>query len=107
VLALAATAPLVKSYDAPARRLYVALAGDSGAATGSQIEDDGLTMGYASGDYLDLAFAANWTSDSLEIAVTKTAGDRPPPAADEWQVDDPTRGGRPARSIILRDLSRN
>lgn len=87
VLALASETPDVKPHDAPARRLYLAIAGASGEGGGSHFEDDGVSFAYRQGDMLDLSFSLAWRDGKATLRITDREG-RPSPALD-WQVDGP------------------
>ncbi len=87
VLALASETPVAKPYDASARRLYIAACGTSGEGKGWHTEDDGLTLGYAKGDFCDLAFTARWSKGEARVRVERVAGERAAPAPGEWTVE--------------------
>jgi alpha-glucosidase len=97
-LALAATTPVIKPHDAPARRLYLAVAGDSGAGQGHHTEDDGVSFAYRAGGLLDLALALNWNRDAITVTCARQ-GDWPLPVAADWRVDAPLAAGRPVRIV--------
>jgi alpha-glucosidase len=94
VLALASETPAVKPHDAPARRLYVAVAGDMGHGGGRHIEDDGVSWRFREGDVTDLRFKLAWTADEIGLHMTARQGTLPTPPAAEWTIDAPAAAGR-------------
>jgi alpha-glucosidase len=92
VLALARETPAIKPHDAPARRLYVAIAGEAGSGHGQHIEDDGESWAFQQGDLLDLGFALNWNAEGIELDMHRRSGSRPLP--EDWQIDAPLASGR-------------
>lgn len=97
ILTLAAETPVVRPTDAPARRLWVAVAAPSGRAMGTHVEDDGETLRWQTGDFLDVSLRADWDATSLDLALTRRGGDRTVPRAAEWRVE--TSDGRADRTI--------
>lgn len=93
-LALAAATPAVKPEDAPARRLYLALAGARGTGAGVHVEDDGLTWRFRDGDLLALRFGLAWSETDVRVAIDREDGRRPMPPAEDWVVDAPGLDGR-------------
>ncbi|MCX7324505.1 MAG: glycoside hydrolase family 31 protein [Hyphomicrobiales bacterium] len=95
-LALAATTPDVKPHDAPARRLYLALAGSTGRGTGRHFEDDGVSWAFRHGEALDLDMAWRWSSERVDIALRRRAGRSAMPERSAWYIDAPGLGRRKA-----------
>lgn len=93
-LALAGATPHVKPHDAPARRLYLAMAGESGEAAGQHIEDDGVSWRFRDGDLLDLDIRARWSGADLAVTLRRRSGSRPVPREPEWVFDGPGIGSR-------------
>jgi alpha-glucosidase len=100
-LALAAETPSVKPHDAPARRLYLAVAGEEGHGGGRHTEDDGVSWRFRDGELLDLAFRLNWSAESVTVAMKADTGSRPPPAASEWRIDLPAAAGQGRKVEIV------
>jgi alpha-glucosidase len=100
VLALAAATPDVKPHDAPARRLYLAMAGASGAGTGRHVEDDGVSFAYRDGGLLDLGFALAWSSSGADLRITRRAGRLALPAASDWRLDGPQGAPQDVRIAV-------
>ena len=98
-LVLAATTPAVKPHDAPARRLYLAVAGDSGSGHGRHFEDDGLSWNLRDGGCLDLRLNLTWNRQEINVALSRSAGQWPVPPAAAWIPDATLAGGRP---VIIR-----
>ena len=93
-LVLARETPVVKPHDAPARRLYLAVAGEQGAGNGQHFEDDGASWDFRNGDALDCAIRLAWTRDHVTVAFQKRAGQRPVPPQEAWTVDGEGLKGR-------------
>jgi alpha-glucosidase len=93
-LALAATTPDVNPHDAPARRLYLALAGSAGRGTGYHFEDDGVSWAFRKGEALALDLAWRWTSERADIVLRRRTGHAAMPEAQAWRVDAPGLGRR-------------
>jgi alpha-glucosidase len=89
VLALSSETPDVKPHDAPARRLYLAVAGEAGSGGGFHIEDDGESFAFRTGDLLDLRFALAWSGGAGRLAIRRILGDRSVPEPGAWAIDMP------------------
>jgi len=94
-LALASATPDVRPHDAPARRLYLAVAGEAGAGGGRHFEDDGESWAFRDGEALDLAIALSWQQDEALVRLHRQGGRSP--AGIRWEIDAPGLGGRPLR----------
>lgn len=97
-LVLASRTPDVKPHDAPARRLYLAVAGASGIGSGHHVEDDGISWAYQTGDVLDCGISLSWRPGEVAVRLHRLAGNRPLPPASEWVVDC---AGADARSVTM------
>ncbi len=93
-LALASTTPHIKPHDAPARRLYLAVAGATGSGGGRHIEDDGESWKFRDEGILDLDIALAWTPETIRVAMQHVAGGWATPAATAWTVDCPNGADR-------------
>ncbi|MGL4811606.1 MAG: TIM-barrel domain-containing protein [Beijerinckiaceae bacterium] len=90
VLALSHGTPDVEPHDVPARRLYLAIAGDRGAGGGGHFEDDGLSFAYRDGDALHVRFALRWQGQDVTLSIVPQPGaGRALPAAADWLIDGP------------------
>jgi alpha-glucosidase len=98
-LVLAAATPDVKPHDAPARRLYLAITGETGTGTGSHFEDDGVSFGFQQGEALELALGLTWDAASASITLRRAGGNWPLPPAAAWHLDTPGLG---ARRLIVK-----
>jgi alpha-glucosidase len=104
-LVLARETPSIKPHDAPARRLYLAIGGDSGTGAGRHIEDDGLTWGVREGQCLDLAVGLSWTPDQARITLKRSGGQWPVPPGEAWAVEMPQSGRRPYAIEVIEPKS--
>jgi alpha-glucosidase len=86
-LVLASATPDVKPHDAPARRLYLAVAGEAGEGVGRHFEDDGLSDAYLQGEALDFDLGLSWRDGRAAVLMRARTGR---PADLPWQVDGPT-----------------
>lgn len=94
VLALASATPAVRPHDVPARRLYVAAAGDAGSGGGTHAEDDGVSWSFRDGGLTALRFDLNWTRDAIRLGIVAPAPSQPAPPLAEWRIDSPAAEGR-------------
>jgi alpha-glucosidase len=94
-LVLASATPHVRPHDAPARRLYLAVAGARGQGQGAHVEDDGVSWTPEQGDRLGLDIALGWTRTRITARITRTGGARPLPALGDWRVSLPAGETRP------------
>ncbi len=90
-LVLASTTPAIEPHKAPARRLYVALAGASGTGGGRHFEDDGTSWGLRAGQALDLGIAVSWSHQKASIELARLSGSWSIPASEDWTIDTPGR----------------
>lgn len=96
-LVLASETPHVKPHDAPARRLYLAIAGASGKGCGQHFEDDGVSWGFREGKALGLDIGFSWSESEVAITLGRHAGQWAIPPQAAWQIDVPGLGARKIR----------
>jgi alpha-glucosidase len=94
VLALASQTPAIKPHDAPARRLYLAITGETGTGRGLHFEDDGESILSTGTGMFDLRFALSWERQSMALSIVPEVGSKAPPASSDWQIDGPGTQGR-------------
>jgi alpha-glucosidase len=86
-LVLARETPDVKPHEAPARRLYLAIAGAAGQGGGRHFEDDGESWAYRNGDALlaeiQLAWGGGKATATIAASGARASGDL------GWTVDGP------------------
>ena len=83
-LVLASTTPHIKPHDAPARALYLGIAGAAGNGGGRHFEDDGASWGLRSGACLDLGIGLAWSGDAVQVTLTRRSGTWPIPSTEAW-----------------------
>jgi alpha-glucosidase len=86
-LVLASSTPDIKPHDAPARRLYLAMAGNRGVGSGQHFEDDGVGWGFRKGACLDLAITWSFDEKGVDVDLKRKPGTNAPPDATEWLVE--------------------
>lgn len=92
-LALASATPAVKPHDAPARQLYLATAGETGAGEGWHFEDDGVSWALRNGGFLDLGMTFTWDRESLSVQLRRLGGQWPIPQRADWRIVAPGAPG--------------
>jgi alpha-glucosidase len=100
-LVLASATPHVKPHDAPARRLYLAVAGSSGTGGGQHIEDDGVSWAFRDGQCLDLAIGLSWSGDAAHVTLQRRGGAWPVPDAGTWSVTWPAHVHRSCEIVTV------
>lgn len=91
-LVLASATPHVKPHEAPARQLYLAIAGapgSSGSGAGRHIEDDGVSWSEKTGAFLDLDIGLIWSGDTAKVTLTRRGGAWSTPEPSEWTTQCP------------------
>jgi len=99
-LALASATPDVKPHDAPARRLYLAVAGETGSGGGRHFEDDGESWAFRHGRALAFGIAVKWTPDRIDVTFDGPGAREA--ARLDWTFDGPGIGGG-GRQVVIAD----
>ena len=86
--------PLERPHDAPARTLIAFPGPGSGQGGGRHVEDDGETMAWRDGAYLELALDLAWTPEEVRVGWRRIGGTLPPPPATAITIEVPTLAGR-------------
>ncbi len=90
-LVLASATPAIKPHEAPARRMYLAVAGGEGSGRGRHFEDDGTTWGWRRGQALELDVALTWKDRAVAVEMMRRGGAWDMPPATAWTIDAPDR----------------
>ncbi len=86
--------PLERPHDARARTLLAFPGPGTGSGGGRHVEDDGESLGYRDGVYLELALDLAWTLEEVRVGWRRIGGTWPVPATADITVEVPTLSGR-------------